>query len=208
MSTNPPESETPEEAEEAPEPDPAARFAEEVARAVGGTSWSADHGLAKVRVDADRWFDAVAAARDGVGLPYFEFLSAIDWSNDVEVGDPPDDEVEERYEVICSLGDVVEGRQVVLSADVPKDAARIASIEPLFPGAQWHEREAAEMFGIAFDGLTNERHLYLPDRFEGHPLRKSFALLTREVKPWPGDVDVEDLPETTPSGATTQNPGA
>jgi NADH-quinone oxidoreductase subunit C len=50
------------------------------------------------------------------------------------------------------------------------------------------------MFGIVFDGHPNLTHLYLPDGFEGHPLRKTFPLLTREVKPWPGTVDVEDMP--------------
>ncbi len=52
------------------------------------------------------------------------------------------------------------------------------------------------MFGIAFDGHPNLVNLYLTDGFEGHPLRKSYALLTREVKPWPGTVDVEDMPST------------
>lgn len=64
----------------------------------------------------------------------------------------------------------------------------------VYPGANWHEREAAEMFGISFEGHPNLVQLYLPGGFEGHPLRKSFPLLTREVKPWPGTVDVEGMP--------------
>ena len=62
------------------------------------------------------------------------------------------------------------------------------------PGANWHEREAHEMFGIDFVGHPNLIKLYLPDGFEGYPLQKSFPLLTREVKPWPGTVDVEGMP--------------
>ena len=50
------------------------------------------------------------------------------------------------------------------------------------------------MFGIAFDGHPALRHLYLPFEFEGHPLRKDYPLLAREVKPWPGLVDVEPMP--------------
>ena len=50
------------------------------------------------------------------------------------------------------------------------------------------------MFGIEFRGNPNPVNIYLPDEFVGHPLRKSFPLLTREVKPWPGDVDVEGMP--------------
>ena len=46
-----------------------------------------------------------------------------------------------------------------------------------------------------FDGHPSLRHLYLPSEFEGHPLRKDFPLLARVVKPWPGLVDVEAMPE-------------
>ncbi|MEX1280755.1 MAG: NADH-quinone oxidoreductase subunit C [Acidimicrobiia bacterium] len=226
MSDNPPEvgDEAADEAEATTEEvstadDPVARLASSVAETVGAESWSAEHGLSKIRVAADRWAESITTARDGAGLPHLEFLSAIDWSNDVEVGDPPEEPVEERFEVLCAIGDVVEARVVVFSTDLPKEDPRIESIEPVFPGAQWHEREAAEMYGITFEGLTNTRHLYLPDDFEGHPLRKSFALLSREVKPWPGDVDVEDLPERAPTGPelaeptrsdkpSTENPGA
>ena len=48
---------------------------------------------------------------------------------------------------------------------------------PVYPGADWHERECWEMYGIVFDGHPSLRHLYLPSEFEGHPLRKDFPLL-------------------------------
>ena len=48
--------------------------------------------------------------------------------------------------------------------------------------------------GFAFTGHPALRHLYLPAEFEGYPLRKDFPLLAREVKPWPGLVDVEPMP--------------
>jgi hypothetical protein len=65
----------------------------------------------------------------------------------------------------------------------------------LFAGANWHERETHEMFGIGFDGHPDLRNIYLPGEFEGHPLRKDFPLLARMIKPWPGIVDVEPMPE-------------
>ena len=64
----------------------------------------------------------------------------------------------------------------------------------VYTGANWHEREAWEMFGINFLGHPDLRHLYLPSDFEGNPLRKDFPLLARMVKPWPGIVDVEPMP--------------
>jgi NADH-quinone oxidoreductase subunit C len=65
----------------------------------------------------------------------------------------------------------------------------------VFGGANWHERETNEMFGISFAGHPDLRKMYLPIDFEGHPLRKDFPLLARMIKPWPGIVDVEPLPE-------------
>ena len=50
------------------------------------------------------------------------------------------------------------------------------------------------MYGVTFADHPNPRKIYLPAEFEGHPLRKDFPLLAREVKPWPGLVDVEPMP--------------
>lgn len=63
------------------------------------------------------------------------------------------------------------------------------------------------MFGITFVGHPDLRHLYLPGEFEGNPLRKDFPLLARLVKPWPGVVDVEPMPETTPAGENGSGSG-
>ena len=51
------------------------------------------------------------------------------------------------------------------------------------------------MFGIGFAGHPYLEKLYLPTGFEGNPLRKDFPLLARHVKPWPGIVDVEPMPD-------------
>jgi NADH-quinone oxidoreductase subunit C len=68
------------------------------------------------------------------------------------------------------------------------------------------------MFGIMFEGHPNLTHLYLPDSFLGNPLRKSFPLLSREVKPWPGTVDVEAMPggevDEEDEGPSEENPEA
>ncbi len=50
------------------------------------------------------------------------------------------------------------------------------------------------MYGVDFVGHPGLRHMYLPTGFEGHPLRKDFPLVARQVKPWPGIVDVEPMP--------------
>ena len=188
---------------DAPAPDaPAAEgddlgaFAAEVAAQVGADRWSTDHGTVKVHVGRDRWVEAIRTARDEANLDFFSWLSAIDWARDVAVGDPPEagDETEERLEVLCRLSTVVDDRGAIFSTDLPRDDPSIDSLVGVFGGANWHEREAHEMFGIDFRGHPRLIKLYLPDAFEGHPLRKSFPLLSREVKPWPGLVDVEGMP--------------
>lgn len=173
-----------------------ADFAARVAELAGSESWSTDFGNAKVRVDRSRWVEAVEAVRDGAGLAFFSFLSAIDWSNEVAVGEPLGETVEERYEILVRLSSGKNNDSVTLSTDLPKDDARIQTLSDVYGGANWHEREAAEMFGIEFEGHPNLNRLYLTDEFEGHPLRKTYPLLSREIKPWPGMVDVEDMPST------------
>ena len=174
----------------------AAEFAERIASLVGSDTWSANFGNAKVQVPAASWVESVDKVRSEAGLEFFSFLSAIDWSNEVEVGDPLESQVSERFEVIVRLSSLDSNDAVTISTDVSKEDPRLPSLVDVFGGANWHEREAAEMFGIEFEGHPNLTKLYLPDAFEGFPLRKSFPLLSREVKPWPGLVDVEDQPST------------
>jgi NADH-quinone oxidoreductase subunit C len=83
---------------------------------------------------------------------------------------------------------------ITLKADLDDDNPSVESISGVFRGADWHEREAWEMFGFDFPGHPGLRHLYLPTEFEGFPLRKDFPLLSRAVKPWPGLVDKEPIP--------------
>lgn len=184
--------ESPSEAPARPAP---SEIAERFAAMVGATAHGADHATAKVVVPADRWVEAHRTLKEH--LPFFSYLAAVDWSAEVAVGDPPEgDGVEERYEVVTRLADVDEGKALIVSTGLPKDAASLPTLTGVYAGADWHEREAAEMYGIVFEGHPNPVKLYLPDGFEGHPLRKSFPLLSREVKPWPGTVDVEDMPST------------
>lgn len=176
-------------------------FATALAATVGAESWSVEAGSVRIEIGRDRWTESLAKAGDEGGLPFFSWLSAVDWSKEVAVGEGVDDPdgLVERYEVICRLSSVENANGAQFVATLPKDDAVIDSLVDIFGGAEWHERETHEMFGIEFRGHPRLVKLYLPDAFEGHPLRKSFPLLSREVKPWPGMVDVEDMPSDGPS---------
>ena len=188
-------------------------YADRVADAVGGDA-EIQFDTIKVRVTNDSWVSAHVTARDDLDLVFFSWLSAIDWSNEVEAGDPLSDEVDERFEVLSALSDLTEGNLVIFSTDLDKDDPTLPTLVTTFAGANWHEREAHEMFGIHFEGHPNLIHLYLPDSFIGNPLRKSYPLLSREVKPWPGTVDVEAMPggddveEEAADGPSEENPEA
>ena len=162
-----------------------------------------EHDTVRIYLDRDAWYDTIRRARDEEGLTFFSWLAGIDWSKDVAVGDAVEepDELEERFEVMCRLSSVENADAAQFIAVVPKDDAVIDSITELFGGAEWHERETHDMFGIDFAGNPNLSPIYLPEGFIGHPLLKSYPLLAREVKPWPGDVDVEDMPEDEDRGA-------
>ena len=91
------------------------------------------------------------------------------------------------------MNNVVDHWAVTVKADVGEDMTVDTWISE-YAGANWHERETWEMYGIAFRGHPDLRNLYLPTDFQGFPGRKDFPLLARQVKPWPGIVDVELLP--------------
>lgn len=200
MTSSPSDTETTEGVEAA---HPLQEFADSVAEAVGGDAEILADTV-KVRLSPDDWVSAHLTARDELDLVFFSWLSAIDWANEVDAGDTLNEEVEERIELLTTVGDLTEGKRVTFSTDLPHDGGSIDTLTPVYAGANWHEREAAEMFGLTFNGHPEPVNIYLPDSFIGNPLRKSYPLLSREVKPWPGTVDVEGMPEAP----STENPEA
>ena len=198
-------------------------FTDALGDRVRGSHILAGHEL-WVRVDRADWVEAVELAKVKLGYTFFDFLSAIDWmpspwgryedaildgpatnGSSAPPGIPQVDPAlieqgyaggDTRFQVFTRLANVRTQASVILKVDVPEDPFSVPTLTRLFAGANWHERECWEMFGITFDGHPGLRHLYLPGAFEGHPLRKDFPLVARMVKPWPGIVDVEPMPES------------
>jgi NADH-quinone oxidoreductase subunit C len=133
-------------------------------------------GPQTVDVPADAWVAAHEVLRDEVGLTFFDFLTASDELND-------------GFRIVTHLADFWGGAHVdhlLVRTLIPRDKPVLATLSSLYAGANWHERETFEMFGITFDGHPNLIPLLLPDGFEGNPLRKEFVLASRVAKPWPG----------------------
>ena len=180
-----------------------------------------------IRVTRDAWVTAGRYLHTGLGFQYFNFLSGIDWMPspfgrdmdaqvDLALADPEDtpsdtadagDAIEPgvaggdtRFQVFARVNDIVNGLGITLKVDLPDDDLSLDSWVPVYAGANWHEREAWEMYGITFAGHPGMRHIYLPADFEGNPLRKDYPLLARRMKPWPGIVDVEQMPGDDETG--------
>ncbi|MDN3241038.1 NADH-quinone oxidoreductase subunit C [Glycomyces tritici] len=154
-----------------------------VRAALGIDELGADGPRAVADVDPKDWHAAVRACRDEVGCDFFDWLSAVDEgpAEPAAEGGPPGPI---RFRVIAHLWSVSERRGVLLRALLTEGA--IGSVVDLYPGADWHERETHEMFGVDFPGHPDLQPLLLAPEFEGHPLRKDFILASRVVKPWPG----------------------
>ena len=149
----------------------------------------------KINVDISSWINTHKILKKDFNLSFFNWLSAVDWDNEVKTGDAPKEPVTPSFEILSCLSQTNSNNIVISTTVISKENAEIESLVDVFAGANWHEREAYEMFGINFLNHPNLTKLYLPDDYEGNPLLKSFELISREVKPWPGDVDVEGMPE-------------
>jgi NADH-quinone oxidoreductase subunit C len=149
--------------------------AELVAVAGEGATVDESFGMVTIDVPASRWVEAATALRDDPrsDCGFFDWLSAYD---DLDAG----------LAVVTHLWSIATKQSVILRTHVARDRGRLATLTTVYRGAEWHERETFEMFGISFDGHPNLVPLLLPDGFEGNPLRKEFVLASRVAKAWPG----------------------
>jgi NADH-quinone oxidoreductase subunit C len=161
-------------------------------------------------VKPDAWRQAAEVSKQSLECDFLSFISGIDWQpaprEGEEAGGDTSSPVQPtemtfgvagsagRMQVFAHVQSTSRHWGVTLKTDVDERDPHAESWVQHYPGADWHERECWEMFGVTFDGHPSLRHLYLPSEFEGHPLRKDYPLLARVVKPWPGLVDVEAMP--------------
>jgi NADH-quinone oxidoreductase subunit C len=83
---------------------------------------------------------------------------------------------EPRFELNYQLLSIPRLARIRLRTSVSGQQPVIDSMEPLWPGANWMEREVFDLFGIRFEGHTDLRRILLPDEFEGSPLRRDFPV--------------------------------
>lgn len=86
----------------------------------------------------------------------------------------------QRFEVVYNLYSISCRHNIRIRAQVPEEDPRLDSATPLWPGADWHERECYDLMGIHFTGHPNLQRILLPETWEGHPLRKEYPLRGKE----------------------------
>jgi NADH-quinone oxidoreductase subunit C len=82
--------------------------------------------------------------------------------------------VEPRFELNYQLVSIPRRDRLRLRTSVSAQHPVIDSLVPVWPGANWLEREVFDLFGIRFEGHPDLRRILLPDGFEGFPLRRDF----------------------------------
>jgi NADH-quinone oxidoreductase subunit C len=144
-------------------------------------SFEDQYGHAVLTISPARYREVVTFLRDEPELAF----DYCDFSAGVDLGD-------EGFEVVTHLFSTSHIHNVRVKVKLPHEDPVCPTISDLYAGANWHERETREMFGIEFEGHPQPVKLLLPEPFEGNPLRKDFPLMSREAKPWPGDVEGEE----------------
>ncbi|MBM3474366.1 MAG: NADH-quinone oxidoreductase subunit C [Armatimonadetes bacterium] len=154
--------EKPVEGEETPAPEP---LPEDLAAALGDSvlEFSVSGARISLTVKPEAVADVCRILRDREAGPYLHLASllGVDYGDDLGV--------------VYHLYELRGPARVAIHVRLPRAKPSLPSIVGVFPAADWKEREATEMFGIAFDGHPDPRNLLLPEDWEGHPLRKDYV---------------------------------
>ena len=139
---------------------------------VPGASYEAGRSIdfATIYVPADKLVETCRALRDTPSLAFNAIIeiTAADYLPH-----------EPRYEVVYHLLSVSNRFRVRLKVRVAGSAADegiVPTVQSIWPGAGWPEREVWDMFGIVFAGHPDLRRLLMPDDWEGHPARKDYPV--------------------------------
>lgn len=122
---------------------------------------------------ADQWLETAAAVLDD-GFVMCVDVTAVDYLSYSGRRSLPTGVAPERFEVSASFLSLERRQRIRVKAQVAAGNAEIASLSGLFPGADFMEREAFDMFGILFTDHPDLSRILMPEDWEGYPLRKDY----------------------------------
>jgi NADH-quinone oxidoreductase subunit C len=123
------------------------------------------HSQVVVRLDPSDWRSFAEAAKSA-GFEVCVDVTAVDWMR----------QRAERFEVIANLLSMEHKLRLRMITALGRVDPKVDSLVPIWPGANFAEREVYDMFGIEFEGHPDLTRILMPDDWEGHPLRKDFGV--------------------------------
>jgi NADH-quinone oxidoreductase subunit C len=84
--------------------------------------------------------------------------------------------LEPRFELNYHLLSLEYRKRIRLKVRIPGEDPQVQSVTPIWPAANWHEREAFDLMGIRFEGHPDLTRILMPDDWEGYPLRKDYPV--------------------------------
>jgi NADH/F420H2 dehydrogenase subunit C len=127
--------------------------------------WEQSHDQDVARVPTARWTEFATAAKEA-GFEVCVDVTAVDWMR----------QRPERYEIVANLLSMQHLLRLRMVTTAPREDPTVASLVPIWPGANFAEREVYDMFGVTFEGHPDLTRILMPDEWEGHPLRKDFGV--------------------------------
>lgn len=123
-------------------------------------------GQTSVRVKTERLVEICLFLRDDprARMDLLSDLCALDFPGDAE-----------RFEVLYNLYSIPRRERLRVKVRAA-EGQPVPSVSGVWPTANWHEREAFDLFGIPFTGHPDLTRILLPDDWKGHPLRKEYPL--------------------------------
>ncbi len=128
-------------------------------------------GRTRVVVEAAQLLDVMTSLRETHGFDLLVDVTCVDYLNYRDAAN--------RFGLVYLLANATSAERLTVRAFVDDPDPTVASLVPLWEGANWMEREVWDMFGIQFEGHPDMRRILLPDEFTAHPLRKDYPLQGR-----------------------------
>lgn len=123
-------------------------------------------GYVYMQVPAEHLVEVGMRLRDRWQVNYLRCLTGVDTGDDLQV----------IYHLLTVADGEPAKNLIALKANTKRDEARLPSVVPVWPTANWHERETFDLFGIRFDNHPDLRRILLPENWQGgYPLRKDFV---------------------------------
>jgi len=137
-----------------------------------GGEMSEYQGDARIVVSREHILEVCRTLHDEFDFELLSDITAVDYWP----------QMEPRFHVVYQIRSIQKNLILTIRVPIPDSDPTMSTVEKVYRGANWYEREIYDMFGITFDGHSDLRRILMPHDWEGHPLRKDYPLGYEEVQ--------------------------